>query len=194
VNQRRVSGAREGIDDWRPAADQPAVSTKTTASSLADRKDNLMGDRTNVDIEVLASARTSVEEAFCQNPDEHYEGDIPGTVRLTFYEVNGGGFDLLVELARSGLVFRGSHDDGCNYCGMTFAAYDGLLAEVASPQGEVMVRIDRQTCEVDPNDLAAIRTWREVDDKVLAFLNSGGPPVTQPPPARSRCEQPEDLP
>lgn len=194
MNRQKIPSETEGMHDWPPAPEHTAISTKTTPSSLADRKDNLMGDRASVQLEVLAGARTSVEEAFCQSPDEYHEGDIPGTVRLTFYDVNGGGFDLLVELARSGLVFRGSHDDGSDYCGMTFAAYDGLLAEVASPQGEVMVSIDRQTCEVDPNDLAAVRTWREVDDKVLAFLNSGRPPATPPAPARSQCEQPEDLP
>jgi hypothetical protein len=129
-----------------------------------------MGDRTTVWIEVLGSARPSVEDAFCQQADDDGEGDFPGTVRLAFHEVDGGGSDLLCELARSGIVFRGSHDDGIEYSGMTFAAHDGTLAETRSSQGELVVGIDPAPCEPSASDLAAARHWRRIDDQVIAFF------------------------
>jgi hypothetical protein len=88
-----------------------------------------VGDRTTVSIEVLESARPSVEDAFGQRAEDAREGDLPGTVVLTFFEVNGGGFDLLTGLAKSGIVFRGSHGEGIEHYGMTFAAHDGTFAE-----------------------------------------------------------------
>ncbi|HVR12062.1 MAG TPA: hypothetical protein VMW75_28725 [Thermoanaerobaculia bacterium] len=133
-----------------------------------------MGDRTTVWIEVLASARPSVEEAFCQQADDDLEGELPGTVRLAFNDVDGGGFDLLCELARSGIVFRGSHDDGIEYPGMTFAAHDGTFAETRSWQGELVVEIDPTTCEPRASDLAAARHWRQIDDQVIASFTRCG--------------------
>jgi hypothetical protein len=142
-------------------------------ASIHERKEP-MGDRTSLSIEVLAAARPSVEVAFRQEADEEWEGDLPGTVLLTFFEVDGGGLELLSNLAQSGVAFRGSHGDGLEYHGMTFAAADGDFAETPSPQGELMVGIDRETGEASARDLAAVQRWREIDRRVLALFARAG--------------------
>jgi len=45
--------------------------------------------------------------------------------------------------------------------------------EIPSPHGDLMVRIDPQTCEVDPQHLAPVRRWREIEDRVSAFTSGG---------------------
>jgi hypothetical protein len=130
-------------------------------------------DRTFVLIQVLESARQAVEDAFGR-PGDECAGDLRGTVRLTFSEVLGGGLDLLTALAESGVVFRGFHDDGDEYHGVTFAAHDGIFAATLSPLGQLMVAIDPQTCEPSALGLAAARRWRQVDDQVIAFFTRHG--------------------
>jgi hypothetical protein len=88
--------------------------------------------------------------------------------------VDGGGYELLAELAKSGIAFRGSHGDGCEYHGMTFAALGGNFAGTPSPQGELMVGLDPDTCEASAADLTAARHWRQIDEQVVAFFTRGG--------------------
>jgi hypothetical protein len=132
-----------------------------------------MGDRTAVSITVRAADRQAVEDLF-EHAEYHREGHVPGTVDLTFYEVDGGGYELLAELAKSGIAFRGSHGDGCEYHGMTFAALGGNFAGTPSPQGELMVGLDPDTCEASAADLTAARHWRQIDEQVVAFFTRGG--------------------
>jgi hypothetical protein len=50
-------------------------------------------------------------------------------------------------------------------------------SKVASPHGELMVRVDSHTFAANTDDLAALRRWRHAEDQVLAcFAAADRPP------------------
>jgi hypothetical protein len=59
---------------------------------------------------------------------------------------------------------------------MTFAACDGIFAEIASPRGQLMVGVHPKTLEPDALDLENLRLWRETEDRVRAVFAAAANP------------------
>ena len=129
-----------------------------------------MGDRTTLFLEILKSDRDAVTKLFGDPAEEHPSNAGPAAELLVFGQVNYGGGDLLAELAQLGIPLRARHEEGDEYGGATFAACDGTLADVSSPRGDVMVRFDTRTLEPCTEEMAALRRWRDTDDRVRAIL------------------------
>ncbi len=136
-----------------------------------------MGNRTTLHLEIVASDLDRVIHVF-EGP-AYTEPSLcgPGIVVLTFEEVNYGGAEQLLELAQSGLTFRGRHAEGYDYCGTTFASCNRVLAAIPSPHGDLMIRIHATTLEPDPKDLDAARRWRDTDDQVRAYFAASASPA-----------------
>lgn len=137
-----------------------------------------MGDRCYVRVHFRESDEPTINKilGYGESPFEEREIDRPGVLLGIAFEANYGWCAELTELAKTGIPFIAFNDAGGEYGPGLTASIDGEVAEVdASPEGEIVVRFNRETGEPGPDSIAYAQTYLAIEKRVEEALDAAAP-------------------
>lgn len=137
-----------------------------------------MGDRCYVRVTFRESDEAKINEVIGAGESPFNERDIdrPGVLFGIAFEANYGWSSELSELAKAGVPFIAFNDAGGEYGPGLTAAIDGDIAEVdASPEGEIVVRFNRETGEPGPGSLTYAKAYLAIEQRVEEALDAAAP-------------------
>jgi len=121
-----------------------------------------VGDRCYLEFTFHPKDAPKVREAFCLGEGHEFDPakDAKGVLVHIEEEANYACRDNREEMAKAGVVFVGSHGDGCEYDGVGFAAFGGRMIEVCHDKGgNIVAAVDPETGKANKRDLELIRAY-----------------------------------
>src|SRR5262249_53260354 len=132
-------------------------------------------DTCNVTLRVHPCHEAALVAAFGVEPAERHDLAHRSRPLAVFVFEDVEPDPALRELARQGLTFDGSHDDGATYPGRRFVAHRGELGTADEPFGVVSVPVDPRTLALDELALQRLRAYQHLKRSVDLDLDQERP-------------------